>query len=171
MQTKTFSKIAATLALTFFTMIANANITINGTITSATGALALLTPVGTAYSGDFTFNSGLEYGLINLSGFCFSTTAVSLPPTSADCAGTSSTVPVLARDTTAYTGETPAPGTLYDQAGSTFDGASGTVNILAFSPSFNLNITINVVFNADGTGTMIANAGILGTAMGTLTWQ
>ena len=143
---------------------------IAGVITAASGALASLAPVDTPFSGDFDFSDNVYSAQVILSGFCFTTDAVRLPPASLTCPGDKTAVPVFARGDTVYTGAVNPPGTIFDQAGSTFDGADGILQLLAFSPSFSVNIAITITFNSDGTGTLSADAGFLGTAAGELMW-
>jgi len=171
MLTKLFSRFLAVVFFALVTVSAQAATNLTGTITDTRGVLGFLVPVGTTFTGDFAFDGNLTSGKVILAGFCFTTTATGLPPASADCPADKSAVPILARGETTYTGDEPAPDTVYDQEGTTFDGTSGLLILRAFSPSFNATLTISVTFNEDGTGTMEADAGGLGGASGTLDWQ
>ena len=171
MLNKSFIKYVSAVIVSMAAAVSHAaTIAVDGAIDNATGALAVLAGPGTAFSGGFDFDGNVTAGQVILAGFCFTTDALGTPPASATCPNTKSAVPILARGETAYTGNPPAPGTPYDQVGSTFDGNSGLVKLLAFSPSFNVNIMIDVLFNSDGTGMMTADAGTLGTADGAFTW-
>jgi hypothetical protein len=152
-----------------------ATITVEGAIDNASGALASLAGPGTAFSGFLEWDAGtLTDGQVLLSGFCFTPDAVGAPPTSGTC-GALSAVPMLPTGETGYdpafnAGGIPA-GTTFQQAGTTFDGNTGTLKLNTFSPTFNVPIFIDLVFNGDGTGTMAANAGLLGAADGAFTYS
>lgn len=152
-----------------------ATITLAGAVDSATGALASLAPAGTAFSGFLEWDAGtLTDGQVLLSGFCFTPDAVGAPPTSGTC-GTLSAVPMLPTGETGYdplfnAGGVPA-GTTFQQAGTTFDGNSGLLKLNTYSPTFNAPIFIDLVFNGDGTGNMVADAGFLGGAEGAFTYS
>jgi hypothetical protein len=161
---KTLTIIGLTAAMTL-SAAANA-VAISGTITGGTGALLSLVPLGTVFVGELDWNGGastLDGGQVLLGGFCFTDDASGLPPTSPTC-GALSAVPLLNNTGTPYDG-TNQPGP-YQQAGTTYDGTSGLLNILAFSPTFNVNIPISLDFAGDGTGTLLADAGALGTSTG-----
>ena len=146
-------------------------ITIDGVIDDSTGALASLTPPGTAFTGNLEWTGTLDEGSqVLLGGFCFTTDAAGLPPTSGTC-GALAAVPILVTGETTYDGTPAAPGSTFEQAGTTFDGSSGDINILTFSPTFNAFIPIVLSFNGDGTGSVFADAGALGTASGPLTYS
>ena len=171
---KLLKKISTVVAVIGFSAMASISqaveITITGTIDAATGALASLTPPGTAFSGTLNWDDGsgtLIGGQVLLGGFCFTDDASGLPPTSPTC-GALSAVPLLNTGGPVYDGTLNAGP--YDQAGTTFDGTSGDINILAFSPTFNVNIPIAITLNGDGTGAVLADAGVLGTASGPLTY-
>ena len=169
--TKTISTLVTALGLSAMASVTQAaEITITGLIDDATGALAALTPPGTAFSGTLDWDDGsgtLVGGQVLLGGFCFTDDATGLPPTSPTC-GALSAVPLLNTGAPGYDGSLNAGP--YDQAGTTFDGTSGDINILAFSPTFNVNIPIAISINGDGTGSVLADAGALGTASGPLTY-
>ncbi|WP_101760130.1 VPLPA-CTERM sorting domain-containing protein [Oceanicoccus sp. KOV_DT_Chl] len=169
---KSLSKFVAALAFSSLAAVAHsATVTVSGQIDSASGALASLAPAGTPFTGDFDFDTQLNSAMVLLSGFCFNTDAAGQPPSSATCPVTKSAVPIFAQGETVYTGAVNPPGTVFDQAGTTFDGTSGLLAILAYSPSFGVNIAIDMLFNSDGTGTLTTNAGFLGGATGSLTWN
>jgi hypothetical protein len=92
-------------------------VVISGTIDSATGLFAVLTPVGTEFTGDLEHDGlHLYEALFNVGLFCFTTEAVGIPPTSQSCSPTSSIVAILPRDVVIPTPSDP----IYDQLGSTF---------------------------------------------------
>ena len=172
MRIKLITKLAVVIAVISTALPGYAEpVNVDGTITDATGALAVLAGPGTTFSGSFEFDDNLTSGQVILAGFCFTTDALGLPPASSTCPTDKSAVPLLAQGQTDYTGQPPAPGAVYQQAGSTFDGYSGALNLLAYSPSFNVNIAIAVNLERDGNGVMNANAGTLGTASGSFTWN
>jgi hypothetical protein len=167
---KTIALIGLTAAMTLSAAANAATVSIAGTIDDATGALASLTPPGTAFVGELDWSGTLnDPSQVLLGGFCFTTDASGLPPTSGTC-GALSAVPILPTGETTYDGTPAAPGSTFEQAGTTFDGTSGIINILTFSPTFNAFIPIALTFNADGTGSVFADAGALGTASGPLDW-
>lgn len=163
---KTIALIGA-LSLTAFASVSQAaTIGIDGVIDDATGALASLAGVGTVFTGNLEWTGTLDEGSqVLLGGFCFTTDATGLPPASGTC-GALSAVPILPTGETTYDGTPAAPGSTFQQAGTTFDGISGDLNILTFSPTFNAFIPIALTFNGDGTGSVFADAGVLGTASG-----
>ncbi|ROS04920.1 putative secreted protein [Sinobacterium caligoides] len=168
-----FTQVAAVLTLSSAAVLAQAaTIIVDGVIDSSTGALASLAPSGTDFGGDFDFDAGdVSYGNVILAGFCFNSTASGAPPATPDCPSSKSVVPFLTTGSSAYTGDVAAPDATYQQAGTTFDGVDGALKLLAFSPSFGVNILIDVMLNADGSGSLVADAGFLGTAEGALNWQ
>jgi len=159
-----------TVAMTLSTAANAAIVSISGSIDAATGALAALVPPGTSFSGDLDWSGQLDGGQVLLGGFCFTDDAVGggtsgLPLTSPTC-GALSPVPILADGQGAYD---PAGNVgPYDQASSTFDGTSGTIELITFSPTFGINIPITLTFNGDGTGDVLA-ASLLGNASGPFT--
>lgn len=174
-----FSKMAAVVALSSVAAIAQAaTVNVEGSVAAASGALAALAGPGTNFDGGFNVDgSDVLSGQVILAGFCFTSDASGQPAGSASCPVTKSVVPVLATGVTSYDGVPNPAGSTFQQAGSTFDGASGTMALTAFSPSFNVNILLDLVFDAIdpatgiGTGSMSASAGILGGASGDFTWQ
>jgi len=140
-------------------------LTISGTIDSGTGALAALVAPGTSFSGGLDWSGTLDGGQVVLGGFCFTDDASGLPPASGTC-GAGSAVPILTTGQAIYDGTPAAPGATFQQAGSTFDGTSGVIKIITYSPTFGVLIPIDLTFNGDGTGTVFADAGALGTATG-----
>jgi hypothetical protein len=144
---------------------------LSGSITGATGALATLAPPGTPFAGDLDWDvleGELDAGQVTLGGFCFTDDASGAPPTSPTC-GALSAVPLLTTGQTTYDGTPAAPGSTFQQAGSTFDGIDGVIELTAFSPTFNATIAITLSFDGFGGGSVFADAGALGTANGPLT--
>jgi hypothetical protein len=162
---KTIALVGALSLAVFASVGQAATISIEGVIDDATGALAVLTPPGTAFAGDLEWSGVLNGGQVILGGFCFTDDASGLPPTSGTC-GALSPVPILPTGETNYDGTPAAPGSTFQQAGTTFDGTSGDLNVLSFSPTFNVYIPILLTFNGDGTGSIFADAGALGLASG-----
>ena len=78
-------------------------------------------------------------------------------------------MPLLVTGSSSYTGALPPPGSTFEQAGTTFDGTTGDLVLNAFSPTFSATIGITLTFNGDGTGTVFADAGALGSASGPFT--
>lgn len=106
------------------------------------------------FSGDLEWNNGtLTSAQILASDFCFTDDALGLPPISPSC-GALAAVPILATGVATYDGASPAPGSTFEQAGSTFDGNSGLLKLSSYSPTFGINIFIDLLFDGDGTGTM-----------------
>ena len=164
-----FKKTIALLGLFVLSVTANAApVAISGEITGGTGALAGLAPPGTAFAGNLEWTVALDAGRVLLGGFCFTDDASGLPPASASC-GALTAVPLLTTGQATYNGTPPPPGSTFEQAGTTFDGTSGVLVLTAFSPTFNVNIGINLVFDGVGGGTVLADAGALGTATGDFT--
>lgn len=146
-----------------------ADISITGAIDDATGALAALYPPGTTpFTGDLDWNGQLEGVQILLGSDCFTDDASGLPPSSATC-GALGVVPILPTGETTYDGTAAAPGASFEQAGSTFDGTSGVLNLLTYSSSFDIFIPISLTFDGSGGGESFADAGGLGTASGAFT--
>ena len=140
---------------------------ISGAITGGDGALISLAPIGTPFAGELDWSGGtLNGGQVTLGGFCFTDDASGLPPTSPTC-GALSAVPLYATGQTSYVGDAPPPGSTYEQAGTTYDGTSGLLKLTAFSPTFGVNIFIDLLFAGDGTGTLNATTVALGSAQGT----
>jgi len=163
-----FKKTLALLGALALSAAANAApISISGTITGGTGALVGLVAPGTPFTGTLDWNAGsLDGGQVKLGGFCFTDDASGLPPTSPSC-GALSAVPLLNTGSPPYTGANQAGP--YQQAGTTFNGTSGVLKIAAFSPTFNVAIPIDLTFDGLGGGTILANAGFLGTSTGNFT--
>ena len=157
-----------TVVLSLSTAANAASVVIDGVIDGATGALASLTPPGTAFSGTLEWDGTLTAGQVLLGGFCFTDDASGLPPTSGTC-GALSAVPILTTGSTTYDGTIAPPGSTFEQVGTTFDGTVGDLNILTFSPTFNAYIPITLSFDGTGTGGVFADAGALGTAFGEFT--
>jgi hypothetical protein len=172
MNTKVFSKFFATLVLTLAATMSYAAIPITGVITNSTGLLKVLVPVGSPTDGTFDWSTYLEGGTVEVTTFCFSELAVGFPkPTSVNCPSTVITVPILATGQTSYDGTANPPGSHFEQAGTTFDGTSGVLEVLTYSPTFFVNISITINFNANGTGTLHADGGlVVGTADADFTW-
>jgi hypothetical protein len=143
-----------------------APVDISGAITGGSGALISLAPPGTAFAGSLEWSGTLDGGQVTLGGFCFTDDASGTPPTSPTC-GPLSAVPLYTTGQTSYNGTAPAPGSTFQQAGTTFDGTSGLLKLTAFSPTFNVNIYIDLLFAGDGTGTLNASTDFLGDAQGT----
>ncbi|ROS04919.1 putative secreted protein [Sinobacterium caligoides] len=146
----------------------------NGSITDANGALASLTPVDTTFSGSFDYTEETEvatYANVILAGFCFNTTANGAPPATSDCPGDKSAVPFLADGQNDYDPEPLAIGTNFLQVDSDIDLTyGGLVKLLAYSPSFNVNILIDIELFENGNATLTADAGFLGSTSGVFTW-
>lgn len=175
---KSLKNIVAVAALSTVASISQAAIVVTGGVENATGALLSLAGPGTAFDGGFEMTgTDVNSGMVLLAGFCFNSDATGAPPASASCPSSKSAVPVLATGQASYDGSIVHPaGTTFQQAGSDFDGEGGTMKLIAYSPSFNVNILLDLVFDDidpvtnTGTGTMVADAGILGTASGTFTY-
>ena len=145
-----------------------ADIGITGTIDNATGALSALYPPTTAFTGVLDWSGQLDGVQIRLGGDCFTDDASGLTPASATC-GALSVVPILPTGEALYDGTAAAPGSTFEQAGSTFDGTSGVLNLLTFSSLFEVYIPISLTFDGLGEGESFADAGTLGTASGSFT--
>ena len=130
--------------------------------------MASLAPVGTSFAGTLEWNGALDDGQVTLAGFCFTADASGLPPTSPTC-GALSAVPLLVTGSSVYDGTLPPAGSTFEQAGTTFNGVTGLLNIISFSPTFSVNIPIDMTFDGAGGGSLIADAGALGTASGAFT--
>lgn len=146
-----------------------AEIGITGAIDSGTGALGTLYSTGTVFTGVLDWSGQLDGVQILLGSDCFTDDASgTMPPTSATC-GTAGVVPILPTGQTVYDGTAAAAGSTFQQAGSTFNGTSGVLNLLAFSSTFNVNIPISLTFDGSGGGTSFADGGFSGTASGPFT--
>jgi hypothetical protein len=144
---------------------------LSGSISSGTAPLITLAPPGTAFAGDLDWDvldSELDSGQVTLGGFCFTDDASGLPPVSPTC-GALTAVPLLTTGQATYDGTPAAPGSTFQQAGSTFDGLGGTIELIAYSPTFMVNIAITLSFDGFGGGSVFADAGTLGTANGPFT--
>lgn len=142
-----------------------------GEVTVATGALAALVGVGTELAGSVDYTSTLNAAQVTLGGFCFTDDASGLPPTSPTC-GVRSAVPIFPTGAIGYDGTPAAPGSTFQQAGSTFNiDNGGVIKILAFSPTFNVNLPIDMIMLSNGTGTFSTDAGALGTVSGNVQWK
>ncbi len=107
------------------------------------------------FSGDLEWNnSTLTGGQILLADFCFTDDASGLPSTSPTC-GALSAVPILSTGQPTYDGTPVAPGSTFQQVGTTFDGNSGLLTLTAYSPTYDTNIFIDLLFNGDGTGNLV----------------
>jgi hypothetical protein len=147
-----------------------APINIAGTIENGTGALAQLLPLGTAFAGVFDWSGTLDGGQVsmgdNMAGFCFTSDATGLPPTSPTCDAALASLPMLRTGQVVYDGNANAPGSTFEQAGTTFDGNAGLLSITTYAPTAQVWILIDLVFNGDGSGALFAEAGSLGSASG-----
>lgn len=172
MFTKLLTKFVPVLVLSTLTTVSQAAIiSFSGTLESASGAFGSLFPVGPFLDGSLNYDTHLNAGSVTIGGVCFTSDVSGLPPTGPSCASspTSSPAPILATGQTSYDGS-PAPfGATFEQ-GTTLDGASGVLEILGFSPAFNVGIFITLDFAADGTGTMFMSEMDLGTVSGDFTW-
>lgn len=170
--TKKISTFVAAVALTAAASVTQAaHITISGVIDAGTGALATLLPVGTAFAGVLDWSGTLDGGQLttgdgSMAGFCFTSDAAGLPPASPTCDAALSAVPMLRTGEVSYSGIANAPGSTFEQAGTTFDGNAGLLSITTYSATGNFAILIDLVFNGDGSGALFADAGILGSASG-----
>lgn len=166
--------LAGALTLSVLATVSQAaNISISGAIDTATGALNSIYPPGTPFTGELDWSGTLDGAQVILGGECFTSNAFG-PPASplGDCGGAQQSVaPILTTGQITYDGiGTPAPaGSTFEQVGTTFDGTSGNLNVLVFSPTFGLSIPITLTFNGDGTGSVFADGGPLGTASGPFT--
>ena len=162
-------KAIALLGSLFISMSVSASpVLISGSISGGTGALAGLAPPGTAFAGDLDWTGSLVGARVTLGGFCFTDDASGIPATSPTC-GSLAVVPLLTTGNPVYNGTPAGPGATFQQAGTTFNGSSGVLKLIAYSPTFNANVAIDLTFNGDGTGAVFADAGFLGTATGAFT--
>jgi hypothetical protein len=134
----------------------------------------LLYEVGTAFTGELVWSGTLDGAWVNLGGECFTSNASGFGTSNSpagNCGGplVAPVTPVLATGATSYNG-TPAPsGSTFEQAGTTFDGTSGDLNLLVFSSTFQVPIPITLSFIGDGTGSFFVNGGTNGTVAGAFT--
>jgi hypothetical protein len=165
----TLTIIGLTAAMTLSAAAHSAVVIITGLIVVSTGSLASLLPPGTAFSGSLDWGgSTLDGGQVVLGGLCFTDDASGLPPISGTC-GALPAVPILPTGESVYDGTPAAPGSTFEQIGTTFDGTSGDLNILALPPTLGLPITITISFDNPDAGTVFADGGTLGTASGAFT--
>lgn len=167
--------LAAALTLSALTTVSQAaNISIGGTVDASTGALSSLYEVGTAFTGELVWSGTLDGAWVNLGGECFTSNASgvgTLNSPAGNCGGPllAPVTPVLATGETGYDGTPAAPGSTFQQAGTTFDGTSGNLNLLVFSSVFQGPIPITLSFIGDGTGSFFVNGGQFGTVGGAFT--
>ena len=163
-------KAIALLGSLFISMSVSASaVLISGSISGGTGALATLAPPGTAFAGDLDWTGSLVGAKVTLGGFCFTDDASGLNPTTSPTCGSLAVVPLLTTGSPVYNGTPAPPGATFQQAGTTFNGSTGVLKLIAYSPSFSVNVAIDLTFNGDGTGSVSADAGALGTATGAFT--
>jgi hypothetical protein len=166
-----FKKTLAFAALLVFSLSANAAIvSLSGVVTTSSGAFPLFAPIGTTLESTLDWDGVLFGGRAELSsGQCFSSdvsgTGVSIA--SPTCTSGYALSPVLTTGQTTYDGTPAAPGSQFEQPGTTFDGTSGLLKTLAYSEVFDANIVIDYTFIGDGTGTFFAEAAGFGNAGGT----
>lgn len=168
---KTIKNSLSVIGLSLISSFTHAvTINIDGEILATTGAIGSLVALETPFTGSLEWNGQLGATEMILSNFCFTTNATGMVPTSPGC-GSLSAVPILPTGQTYYDGTTNAPGTTYEQAGTTFDGNNGLLKITSFAPTAQMSFFIDLAFNGDGTGNLYLDTGSLGGATGTFTYS
>lgn len=169
MFTKIFTRLIPALVLSALAATSQAaTISFSGTVGGGTGAFEALFPVGLEVEGNLNFDTQLNAAQIFIGDICVTGDVSGIPPISPSCGA--SILPILVTGQTIYNGSPAPDGSTFEQAGTTFDGTSGVLEITAFSVPFYAAIPITLNFAADGTGTMFMTGTSLGTSTGDFTW-
>jgi hypothetical protein len=164
------------LVLMFLTTAAVSNadrIVMEGRVDHSTGLFATIIPVSSLFSGELEYLDNHTFAaLLEFVSFCFASDAVGFPsPTSQKCQSDRIVVPILPGNRLHYDGEPHPPATMFDRDGSTFDGEEGVVKLLAYSPTFFINMEIEMNFHIGNTGTITVDGGWTGTVSGPFVWE